>query len=283
MLVLILILMLAAFQVTLSDYLVNNPDYYQLDGSAWETDKFRQMALGELVIQEPVLDAETIAALMVEKDYDLTDLKEPDPKGEAIAAKKPAAFQKLIHAYQTVFSDLKYFPIPEVTEDGITDVCYENGWMDPRSYGGDRGHEGCDIMGEEYPSGFYPVISMSDGVIEKCGWLEQGGWRLGIRTPGGLYVYYAHLYGYAKEWKEGDIVSAGTLLGFMGDTGYSKIEGTTGNFPVHLHIGLYLKTDNYEELSVNPYWILRYLEQYRLNCFGKTGNIAHIIFKKDMV
>ena len=50
MLVLILILMLAAFQVTLSDYLVNNPDYYQLDGSTWETDKFRQMALGEAVI-----------------------------------------------------------------------------------------------------------------------------------------------------------------------------------------------------------------------------------------
>ena len=55
MLVLILILMLAAFQVTLSDYLVNNPDYYQLDGSTWETDKFRQMALGEAVIQQTSL------------------------------------------------------------------------------------------------------------------------------------------------------------------------------------------------------------------------------------
>ena len=77
-------------------------------------------------------------------------------------------------------------------------------------------------------------------------------------------MYYAHLYEYARDWKEGDVVSAGTLLGFMGDTGYSKVEGTSGNFPVHLHLGLYLKTDNHEELSVNPYWILRYLEQYRL-------------------
>ncbi|MFR1834333.1 MAG: M23 family peptidase, partial [Lachnospiraceae bacterium] len=83
MLVLILILMLAAFQVTLFDYLVNNPDYYQLDKMVWETDEFRQMALGDLIVQEPVLDAETIAALMVEKDYDLTDLTELDPKGEA--------------------------------------------------------------------------------------------------------------------------------------------------------------------------------------------------------
>ena len=57
---------------------------------------------------------------------------------------------------------------------------------------------------------------------------------------------------------------AGELLGFMGDTGYSVIEGTTGNFDVHLHIGLYLRTDHYEELSVNPYWVLKYLEKYRL-------------------
>ena len=283
MLVLILILMLAAFQVTLSDYLVNNPDYYQLDGSTWETDKFRQMALGEAVIQQTSLDPETIAALMVEYDYDLTDITEISPKSGPIRNRKPAAFQKLVNAYETVLSDLKFFPIPQSGSQEEGEVCYEDGWLEPRSYGGDRGHEGCDIMGTRQPSGFYPVVSISDGVIEKCGWLEQGGWRLGIRTPGGLYVYYAHLYGYAKEWKEGDIISAGTLLGFMGDTGYSKIEGTTGNFPVHLHIGLYLRTDNYEELSVNPYWILRYLEQYRLNCLGKTMHIAHIIFKGDMI
>lgn len=264
MLVLILILMLAAFQVTLSDYLVNNPDYYQLDGSTWETDKFRQMALGEAVIQQTSLDPETIAALMVEYDYDLTDITEISPKSGPIRNRKPAAFQKLVNAYETVLSDLKFFPIPQSGSQEEGEVCYKDGWLEPRSYGGDRGHEGCDIMGTRQPSGFYPVVSISDGVIEKCGWLEQGGWRLGIRTPHGLYVYYAHLYGYAREWKEGDQISAGTLLGFMGDTGYSKIEGTTGNFPVHLHVGLYLQTDNYEELSVNPYWILRYLEQYRL-------------------
>ena len=50
----------------------------------------------------------------------------------------------------------------------------------------------------------------------------------------------------------------------MGDSGYGAQEGTVGNFPVHLHVGIYLKTDNYEELSVNPYWVLRYLEKRRL-------------------
>ena len=41
--------------------------------------------------------------------------------------------------------------------------------------------------------------------------------------------------------KEGDPISAGDVIGFMGDTGYSKREGTTGKFPVHLHLwNLYL-------------------------------------------
>ena len=107
------------------------------------------------------------------------------------------------------------------------------------------------------------MVSMSDGVVEKVGWLEMGGWRLGIRSPGGAYLYYAHLYGYSRQWKEGDAVRAGELIGYMGDTGYSKVEGTTGNFEVHLHVGIYFKSDHFDELSVDPYWILKYLEKYR--------------------
>ena len=161
MLVLILILMLAAFQVTLSDYLVNNPDYYQLDGSTWETDKFRQMALGEAVIQQTSLDPETIAALMVEYDYDLTDITEISPKSGPIRNRKPAAFQKLVNAYETVLSDLKFFPIPQSGSQEAGEVCYEDGWLEPRSYGGDRRHEGCDIMGTRQPSGFSAAIIWS--------------------------------------------------------------------------------------------------------------------------
>ena len=127
-----------------------------------------------------------------------------------------------------------------------------------------RRHEGCDIIGSERPRGFYPVVSMSDGVIEKIGWLEMGGWRIGIRAPKGAYLYYAHLYGYASDLKEGERVRAGQLLGYMGDTGYGKTEGTTGNFEVHLHVGIYIRTDHYEEMSVNPYWILKYMEDSRI-------------------
>jgi len=47
----------------------------------------------------------------------------------------------------------------------------------------------------------------------------------------------------------------------MGDTGYSKTEGTAGNFDVHLHFGIYLNDENKREFSVNSYSILQYLYQ----------------------
>ena len=50
----------------------------------------------------------------------------------------------------------------------------------------------------------------------------------------------------------------------MGDTGYSTVEWTTGNFEVHLHVGIYMKTDHEDEMSLNPYWVLKYLQKYRL-------------------
>ena len=58
--------------------------------------------------------------------------------------------------------------------------------------------------------------------------------------------------------------NAGQLLGYMGDTGYGKQEGTSGQFPVHLHLGIYLRNEEFAELAVNPYWFLRYLENCRL-------------------
>ena len=122
-----------------------------------------------------------------------------------------SSFRTLVPSISLPTTTLKYFPIPQNTLESGTGVVYENGWQDPRSYGGDRGHEGCDIMGDNQPAGFYPVVSITDGVIEKTGWLEQGGWRIGVRAPKGLYLYYAHLYGYARDWKEGDWVAAGTL------------------------------------------------------------------------
>ncbi|MBO5372164.1 MAG: M23 family metallopeptidase [Lachnospiraceae bacterium] len=164
-----------------------------------------------------------------------------------------------------IWKDIVYFPIPESSyhPEKYT-VTYVDSWMQSRTYGGDRVHEGCDIMATENIRGHYPVISISDGIVEQKGWLKLGGYRIGIRSPGGVYFYYAHLSDYAPNIEIGEKVKAGELLGFMGDTGYSEIEGTTGQFPVHLHLGIYLNTPEGEEKSYNPYPFLQKLEDDKL-------------------
>ena len=188
----------------------------------------------------------------------------------------PSGFQKLyrqwrnqtgwdayVQSCRAIWNDVKYFPIPQSLDDTEDKISYVDSWMFERNYGGKRGHEGTDIMAEKNMPGYYPVVSMTDGVVTEKGWLEKGGWRIGITAPTGAYFYYAHLDSYA-ELEKGDPVKAGDLLGYMGDSGYGE-EGTTGEFPVHLHLGIYLK-EGTEEISVNPYPVLRYAENARIKC-----------------
>lgn len=188
----------------------------------------------------------------------------------------PSGFQKLyrqwrnqtgwdayVQSCRAIWNDVKYFPIPQSLDDTEDKISYVDSWMFERNYGGKRGHEGTDIMAEKNTPGYYPVVSMTDGVVTEKGWLEKGGWRIGITAPTGAYFYYAHLDSYA-ELEKGDPVKAGDLLGYMGDSGYGE-EGTTGEFPVHLHLGIYLK-EGMEEISVNPYPVLRYAENARIKC-----------------
>lgn len=261
------ILLLGAYQASLTEYLLINPEYYQLDAYTWESEDFRRISLGEMMSTLPSLDYDLLAACMVEKQYNLEDItrKELEHARQwktSILQVKPVEFKKLSNGYAAVFSDISCFPVPVSTRKETPFVTYADSYGSPRSYGGERSHEGCDIMGNARPRGFYPVLSMTGGVIEQVGWLEKGGWRIGVRAPAGAYFYYAHLYRYATEWKVGDVVFPGTLLGYMGDSGYGIQEGTIGNFDVHLHLGIYLRTDHYEEMSVDPYWVLRYSERF---------------------
>ena len=169
-----------------------------------------------------------------------------------------------LSACRAVWDDLQYFPVAQEQTGEKLNLTFEDSWMYGRSYKGERGHEGTDLMPEINERGYYPVVSMTDGTVESMGWLELGGWRIGIRAPHGGYFYYAHLDSYA-DIEVGDEVKAGDFLGYMGDSGYSKEEGTTGNFPVHLHLGIYLYPDG-QEISVNPYGVLRYAEDRRIRC-----------------
>ena len=153
------------------------------------------------------------------------------------------------------------FPIPSSTLDDSLTVSYENSWMAERSYKKTNMHEGTDIMASRNERGLYPIVSISDGTVTSLGWLELGGWRVGITSPQGVYYYYAHLESYG-DIQKGDTVKAGQILGFMGDSGYGK-EGTYGKFAVHLHLGIYC-WDTGDEISVNPYYVLRELEKKKL-------------------
>lgn len=160
-----------------------------------------------------------------------------------------------------VASEVIYFPIPESTVDPSLQVSYVDGWMAERNYKGTSGHEGTDIMASENKRGVYPVLSMTDGTVTNIGWLEKGGYRIGITSDSSTYYYYAHLDSYA-DLKEGDRVIAGQFLGYMGDSGYGE-EGMKGQFPVHLHVGIYTYVDG-KEVSVNPYYVLLSLENHKL-------------------
>ncbi len=166
-------------------------------------------------------------------------------------------FRTYSDAFATVLSDVSCFPVAYDVTNGET-FSYENSWGTARNYGGDRRHEGVDIMTSNNEPGYFPAVSICDGVIEKIGWLELGGYRIGIRSEHGMYAYYAHLDSYKEGLAAGDTVRAGETLGYLGNTGYGR-EGTRGKFDVHLHFGMYLDIEG-KETSINPYEILRYLE-----------------------
>ncbi len=160
-----------------------------------------------------------------------------------------------------VTSEIQYFPIPY----GFEDYTFSDSFGAKREYGGERVHEGCDIMDRGNIRGRLPVVSMTDGVISNIGWNEKGGYRVGIMTSKGNYYYYAHFDGFAPGLVKGKAVLAGDLLGYMGDTGYSKVEGTKGNFPVHLHMGICPKTSlSKKEFWMNPYVFLRFAEKTKV-------------------
>jgi Peptidase family M23 len=101
------------------------------------------------------------------------------------------------------------------------------------TYGADRSdvswHHGDDIFA---PLGT-PVVAVADGTLNRVGWERLGGWRLWVRDPLGNEFYYAHLSGYTRAALEKGRIKAGTVLGFVGDTGDAF--GT----PFHLHFEIH--------------------------------------------
>lgn len=136
-----------------------------------------------------------------------------------------------------------------------SDYSYRSTWGASRGWGGFRIHEGTDLFAHHG----VPVRSATYGVIEIKGWNPYGGWRIGIRDLNNVYHYYAHLSGFQKGLKEGDAVTPGQVVGWVGSSGYGK-PGTSGKFPPHLHYGLY-RDNGLTDWSFDPYPHLRKWER----------------------
>ncbi len=142
------------------------------------------------------------------------------------------------------------FPVPL-----NVNYSYRSTWGDRRGWGGLRIHEGTDIFADYG----VPVRATGYGVIEMKGWNRFGGWRIGIRDINNNYHYFAHLRGFADGIKEGQTVKPGTVIGYVGSSGYGK-PGTQGKFPPHLHYGIY-RDNGAVEWSYDPYPYLKVWER----------------------
>ena len=156
-----------------------------------------------------------------------------------------------------------------------------------RSFGFARKHLGNDIMGILGT----PIVAVEGGVVEVMGWNRYGGWRIGVRSfDSKRYYYYAHLqkdHPFAEGLKEGDIVQAGDLLGFMGRTGYSDRENINNITKVHLHFGMQLVFDESQKECVSEIWvdvydIVRLLSDHRCSLKQYGGEWERVYSYRDM-
>lgn len=124
-------------------------------------------------------------------------------------------------------------PMPVAGVRKVTDT-----WGAARS--NRRRHEGIDIFA---PRGT-AVLSTTEGVVTTVGTNKLGGKVVWVVGPAGQRHYYAHLDDYAQI-AVGDLVSPGTVIGKVGNTGNAR-----GTSP-HLHYGIYSNG------AVNPYPLLQ--------------------------
>ncbi len=90
-------------------------------------------------------------------------------------------------------------------------------------------HHGDDIFA---PLGA-PLLAVASGTVFSVGWNKIGGNRLWLRDGQGNLFYYAHLSAFSPLAVNGSKVSAGDVVGFVGNTG--DAEGT----PFHLHFEIH--------------------------------------------
>lgn len=95
-------------------------------------------------------------------------------------------------------------------------VSFTDTWGAPRS--GGRTHQGVDMIAARGT----PLVAIEAGTVSRISTSSLGGLTLWIAGSSGDSFYYAHLDGYAAGLSTGQSVSAGTLVGYVGNTGNAQ-------------------------------------------------------------
>lgn len=149
----------------------------------------------------------------------------------------------------------KVFPVART--DYYSVINFADDWHAPRMRFVNGGwqeigvHEGTDVFAEPGT----PVRAIAPGTVENVGWLFYSGWRVGVRGDDGRYWFYAHLSRFAPGTVAGARVSAGEVLGNVGNTGYGNRPGHDDEFTWHLHVGIQEPDGTWS----NPYPLLKRL------------------------
>jgi peptidoglycan LD-endopeptidase LytH len=116
---------------------------------------------------------------------------------------------------------------------------------------GERAHEAVDILASRNT----PIHAVEAGSIAKLFVSKQGGLTIYQFDPTGhICYYYAHLERYADGLREGDTVSQGQVIGYV---------GTSGNAPPntpHLHLAVFEVGDDHKwwkGRAIDPYLVFR--------------------------
>ncbi|ATE60767.1 M23 family metallopeptidase [Thauera sinica] len=126
-----------------------------------------------------------------------------------------------------------------------------------------RDHKGVDFGA---PVGT-PVKATSDGVVEYAGWQRGYGNLIVLQHRGRIATAYAHLNGFARNLKQGQAVSQGDLIGYVGTTGMS-----TGP---HLHYEVRINGEAHDPMTV-ALPLANALESRELQAFRRdTAPLLH--------
>jgi murein DD-endopeptidase MepM/ murein hydrolase activator NlpD len=128
----------------------------------------------------------------------------------------------------------------------VTPSWFSNDWGYPRS--GGRTHKGTDVFADKGT----PIVAMRSGTIKEVDHVDSyrpgsnsgdlGGIWISYWTGPGEHWYWAHLDSVAPGMAPGVSISAGDVIGYVGNTGNAY------STPPHVHVGHY-----FDGAAVNPY------------------------------